>query len=194
MDFSRDIILETEAVRLEPLADTHYTAFEKIALAQPDLIQYSPFPFGTKETTQHYFSDAYEGRRNGVRYPFAIIHKSSEQFIGSTSIGFVSEKDLRLEIGWTWIDRTLHGSGLNRECKFLLLRYAFEALEFERVEFRTDARNLRSQRAMEKIGATYEGELRSHTVMPDGFRRNTRFYGILKEEWPQIRKSIFGDL
>lgn len=194
MDFSRDIVLETDAVRLEPLADSHYPVFEKIALAQPDLIQFSPFPFGTVEATQLYFEDAYEGRRKELRYAFAIIDKRTEHFVGTTSIGFVSVKDRRLEIGWTWIERSLQGSGLNRDCKFLLLRFAFETLEFERVEFRTDARNLRSQKAMVKIGAVYEGELRSHTVMPDGFRRNTRFYGILKEEWPRIRSTVFVDL
>ena len=194
MDFTRNIIFETEHVRLEPLCDQHYAAFEEIALAQPDLIQFSPFPFGTKETTQLYFSDAYDGRLRGIRYPFAIIDKATGNFAGSTSIGFVSDLDRRLEIGWTWIDRRLHGSGLNRHCKFLLLKYAFEELQFERVEFRTDARNICSQKAMEKIGAVYEGELRSHTLMPDGYRRNTRFYGILKVEWPNIRKSIFADL
>lgn len=194
MDFREDVVLETDRVRLEPLSDRYYSDFEAIALQQPDLIQYSPFPFGTVEATQLYFADAKEGREEGIRYPFAIIEKDGGRFIGSTSIGFVSDKDKRLEIGWTWIDRNLHGSGLNRHCKFLLLRFAFEVLKFERVEFRTDARNIRSQKAMEKIGAVYEGELRSHTVMPDGFRRNTRFYGILKEDWPLVRSSIFNDL
>lgn len=193
MDFTRNIVLETDRVRLEPLSSHHYDAFEKIALAQPDLIQFSPFPFGTKEATRLYFTDADSGRQNSTRYAFAIIDKGSGDFVGSTSIGFVSITDKRLEIGWTWIDRNLHGSALNRHCKFLLLRHAFEDLNFERVEFRTDARNIRSQKAMEKIGAKYEGELRSHTLMPDGFRRNTRFYGIIREEWPQIRATIFGD-
>lgn len=194
MDFSKDIILETGKVRLEPLQDHHYNAFEAIALRQPDLIQFSPFPFGTREATRLYFEDAYSGRRAGIRYPFAVISKETGSFVGSTSIGYVSEKDRRLEIGWTWVDRDLHGSGLNRHCKFLLLNYAFETLQFERVEFRTDSRNIRSQKAMEKIGAIFEGELRSHTLMPDGYRRNTRFYGILKSEWPGIRTGIFGSL
>jgi RimJ/RimL family protein N-acetyltransferase len=194
MDFTRDIELETDLVRLEPLSDRYYAEFEAIALQQPDLIQYSPFPFGTVEATQLYFEDASEGRKKEFRYPFAILEKKTGRFVGSTSFGYVSVKDRRLEIGWTWIDRQLHGSDLNRHCKFLLLRYTFESLDFERVEFRTDARNMRSQKAMEKIGATYEGELRSHTVMPDGFRRNTRFYGILKSEWPKIRATIFHDL
>lgn len=194
MDFSRDIVLETERVRLEPLNEAHYAPFEAIALAQPDLIQYSPFPFGTVDATRLYFEDARQGREQEVRYAFAIIDKETGRFVGSTSIGFISEKDLRLEIGWTWLERSLHGSGLNRHCKFLLLSYAFDTLQYARVEFRTDARNTRSQKAMEKIGARFEGELRSHTVMPDGFRRNTRFYGILKEEWAEIRRSVFGDL
>ncbi len=168
MDFRQDIILETEKVRLEPLQEKHWGELREIARRQPDLLKYSPFPFGTEENMSAYFGKAAADRENGVRYPFVIYSKADERFVGSTSIGYVSDADKRLEIGWTWMDRDLHGSGLNQHCKFLLLRYIFEELQFERVEFRTDGRNIRSQRAMEKIGAVYEGELRSHTVMPEG--------------------------
>ena len=72
-----------------------------------------------------------------------------------------------------------------------MLSYAFEILNYKRVEFKIDSRNIRSRKAVENIGATFEGELRSHTLMPDGFRRNTVYYGILAEEWPRIKAEIF---
>lgn len=191
MDCTQKLILESERLRLEPLEWTHFDRLLPIALAHPDLLQFSPSVFGSEENLKVYFEDALITREKGIRYPFAIYDKTSESFVGSTSMGFFSPADLRVEIGWTWIDRGVQGSGLNKACKFLLLQYIFEVLQYERLEFRTDGRNIRSQRAMEKIGATFEGELRSHTVLPDGFRRNTRFYSILKSEWPEIRRSIF---
>jgi RimJ/RimL family protein N-acetyltransferase len=78
--------------------------------------------------------------------------------------------------------------------KFLMLQYAFEVLFFEKVEFRIDERNIRSRKAVEKIGASLEGVLRKDTLMQDGFRRNTCCYGILKEEWPEIKTDVFGRL
>lgn len=186
-------MLESERLRLEPLEWRHFEHLLPIALEHPDLLQFSPSLFGSEENLNAYFEDALISRDKGVRYPFAIYDKATAGFIGSTSMGFFSPVDLRVEIGWTWIDRSVQGSGLNKACKFLLLQYIFEVLKYERLEFRTDARNIRSQRAMEKIGATFEGELRSHTVLPDGFRRNTRFYSILRSEWPEIRRRIFGE-
>lgn len=95
-----------------------------------------------------------------------------------------------LHIGWTWIGHRFQGTGLNVNMKFLMLQYAFETLEFEKVEFRIDERNLKSRRAVEKLGATLEGVLRQDTVIQDGFRRSTCCYGILKTEWPEIKTTL----
>ena len=87
-------------------------------------------------------------------------------------------------------DERFQGTGLNKNCKFLMLQYAFEQFAAERVEFRSDSRNAKSRRAMEKLGAKYEGELRSHLLMNDGYRRNTVYYSILKAEWETIKETI----
>jgi RimJ/RimL family protein N-acetyltransferase len=96
-----------------------------------------------------------------------------------------------LHIGWTWIGKEFQGSGLNKQMKFLMLQYTFETLKFDKVEFRIDERNIKSRKAVEKLGATLEGILRKDTLMLDGFKRSTCCYGILSEEWEALKASIF---
>lgn len=153
-------------------------------------MKYSPSPFGTAEKLEEYFHLAHKQRAAEKRYAFAIFDKLGGKYAGSTSMGEISNKDLRLQVGWTWIGNEFRGSKLNRHCKFLLLRYIFETLEFERVEFFTDSRNERSKKAITGIGGKLEGELRSHTLLANGYRRNTLIYGILKDEWREIKASL----
>jgi RimJ/RimL family protein N-acetyltransferase len=96
----------------------------------------------------------------------------------------------RLEIGSTWIGKDFQRTALNRNCKLLLLSYAFEEANTERVEFLTDQRNLQSQKAIEGIGASFEGILRSHITMLDGYRRNSYCYSIIKPEWPEVKTKL----
>ena len=107
--------------------------------------------------------------------------------IGSTSFGNFSFKDRRVEIGWTWIAKEYQGSGVNNEIKYLMLKYAFETLNFERVEVKTDVLNVKARRALSRIGFKEEGVLRSHTVMTHGRRRDTLYYSILKSEWNEVK-------
>jgi len=185
------ITLENERVKLEPLQQKHFELLLPIALKYPNLLQYSPSPFGSKAALQEYFDIATAGRFNKTRTAFAIFDKQKNEYAGSTSFGNISPKDKRLEIGWTWLDERFQGTGLNKNCKFLMLQYAFESLHFERVEFRSDRRNAKSRRAIEKLGAKYEGELRSHLLMNDGYRRDTVYYSILKAEWKNLKASTF---
>ena len=147
-----------------------------------------------KEDLQSWAETAFSDRQLKRRYSFVMIDKATGWLAGSTSFGNISEADKRLEIGWTWIGKDFRGTGLNRQCKFLLLRYAFEELQYERVELKTDVLNVRSRQAMRKIGATEEGVLRSHTQMHDRRRRDTIYYSILKSEWSLIKATIFADL
>lgn len=189
-NFSQDLVLEDLRTRLEPLENKHYDLLLPIALAEPDLLKYSPSPFGTREKLLEYFQLAHTQRAAEKRYAFAIFDKLKNKYAGSTSMGEISNRDLRLQLGWTWIGSEFRGSKLNRHCKFLLLRYIFETLKFERVEFFTDSRNERSKKAITSIGGKLEGELRSHTLLPDGFRRNTLIYGILKPEWKEVKANL----
>lgn len=190
-NFDTDIILENKRVRLEPLAAHHYEYLLPIALKYPKLLQYSPSYFGTEKSLKAYINGALEQQSKQTRYAFVIYDKRTQSYAGSTSFGNIFSKHQRLEIGWTWIGKDWQRTGLNRNCKFLLLTYAFETLAFERVELKTDDRNEQSKTAIQAIGAKLEGLLRSHTLMTDGHRRDTVYFSILKKEWAGIKKEIF---
>jgi len=188
--FDQNIILENERVLLRPLAIEDYDHLLSVATADKDLLQYSPTPLHTPELFKGYVDNAIKERKDKFRYAFSIFDKKTNSYAGSSSFANVSNYDGRLEIGWTWYEKEFQRSGLNRNCKFLMLGHAFEELEAERVEFRIDERNNPSRAAVEKIGGKFEGVLRSHMLMPNGFRRSTCFYSILKEEWPEIKQKL----
>lgn len=183
-------MLQNERCLLRPLEESDTSNLLAVAIERPDLVRYSPYAIHTPEALAQFVASSLQDRETAFRYPWIIFDKATQAYAGSTSFANVSNKDLRLEIGWTWIGAAFQRTGLNRNAKFLLLEYAFDILGFERVEFRTDARNEASRAAMEKMGALYEGALRSHTLMPDGHRRTTVYYSILRPEWEERRPSF----
>ena len=191
LNFTSDLILENSRVRLEPLAQKHFEALLPIAIKHPNLLKYSPSKFGSSDALQAIFEKAFQQKKAETKYPFAIYDKEKKAYAGSTTYMNVSNFNQRLEIGSTWLGKEFQRTGLNRNCKFLLLKYAFETLEFERVELKTDDRNEQSKTAIQAIGAKYEGKLRSHTLMTDGYRRDTVYFSILKDEWQEVKSTIF---
>lgn len=182
--------LENHFVKLTLLDLSNYKHLADIA-NQKDLLYYSTSDISTPEALKSYVQTAVDGYYNKTIIPFIIYDKTSKTYAGSTRFGLINWKDKVLHIGWTWIGREFQSTGLNKNMKFLMLQYAFETMEFEKVEFRIDERNIRSRKAVEKIGGTLEGTLRKDVIMKDGFRKNTCCYGILKEEWEDIKKTIF---
>jgi RimJ/RimL family protein N-acetyltransferase/uncharacterized glyoxalase superfamily protein PhnB len=128
------------------------------------------------------------------RVPFVIFDKEINQYVGSTSYGSISFFDKRIEIGWSWLGDAFRGTGVNTHAKFLLMQYAFETLGFERVEIKTDNLNERAKAALVKIGATPEGVLRNHMQMHSNRRRDSIYFAVLKNEWPDVKKERFKDL
>ena len=189
--FQDAITLEDGRARLEPLHRKHFDALLPHVVGNPLLLQYSPSPFGTAEALQAYLAKAQDELAMRSRYAFAVYDKLRQSYAGSTSFGHISEKNDRLEIGWTWLAPEFQRTGLNRHIKFLMLHFAFETLSCERVEFRTDSRNLASRKAIRSIGASFEGLMRRHTLMTDGHRRDTVCFSILSTEWPDIRQKRF---
>jgi len=196
MDFSfdTDILLQDKRVTLEPLSRNHFEFLLPVVQANPDLHKFSPSRYGSEESLKIYFENALNQKKHNLRYPFAIFDNLTGTYAGSTSFGTISNRDMRLEIGWTWIGAAFQRTGLNRHCKYSMLQYAFEKLNFERVAFKTDDRNEQSKNAIMAIGGKFEGIWRSHTLMFDGHRRNTAYYSILKSEWETIKKSIFKNI
>ena len=122
--------------------------------------------------------------------PFVTIERSSGRIVGSTRFGSYDPLNRRIEIGWTWLARAWQRTATNTEAKYLMLTHAFERLGCVRVELKTDVLNLPSRKAMTRIGAKEEGILRKHTLMWTGRYRDTVFYSILDEEWPQVKARL----
>jgi len=187
LPFDSDIILENERVLLTPLQLSDVEKLLRVSIEDKTLLQYSPRQVYTKDLLRENIEIMLTEKSNKTRYPFIIFDKQQNSWAGCTSFLNISNTESRLEIGSTWIGREFQKTGLNRNCKFLLLGYCFEKIGTERVEFKTDERNSASRRAIEKIGGKFEGILRSHTLMSDGYRRNTVCYSILKDEWETIK-------
>lgn len=192
-DFTKNTILENNRVLLRPLTIADWNNLTSAAASDENLLRYSPLTIETPEKLGAYIQTAFELRVKQERYTFSVFDKKENKYAGSTSFYAVSNKDERLAIGATWLGKPFQRTGLNRNMKFVMMQYAFEVLDFERVELHTDARNEQSRRAIKAIGGIEEGILRHFTVMSDGFRRDTVCFGILKSEWEGLKKTVFTD-
>ncbi|MEZ4968165.1 MAG: GNAT family protein [Flavobacteriaceae bacterium] len=175
-------ILENDFVTLAPLNLSNYHFLLPIA-SEEKLVQYSPSDIGTAQALKKYVEKALEKENEFLGMPFIIYDKKNKKYAGSTQFMNIDRKNKVLEIGSTWIGREFQGTGLNGHVKRLMLQYIFNEMLFEKVEFRIDERNVRSRKAVEKLGAKLEGILRKNVYLLDGYKRNTCCYGILKEEW-----------
>lgn len=126
----------------------------------------------------------------GEELPFVVYAKSNNQIIGSTRYMDIQSENKVVEIGGTWYSRNQWGTVVNPECKYLLLRHAFENWGAIRVQLKTDNKNLHSQRAILKLGAKFEGRLRNHRFRRDGSIRDSMMYSIIAEEWPSVKASL----
>ena len=189
--FEQDIILENDRVIIKPIHTlTDAESLWPINEANPMLMRYSPAMIWGRASFESYFESSLDLKKAQSKYPFIIVDKLNDQSAGSTSFMNINVAHERLEIGSTYLGPKFHRTGLNRNVKLLMISYAFESLNVKRVELKTDARNMQSRTAMEGIGAKYEGSLRSHTIMTDGYRRDTAYYSILVDEWPEVKRQL----
>ena len=188
--FEQEIILEDELVRLEPLEEKHFDLLLPIAM-ENSLWLFTVAKINTAEEFRKYFDTALEEKKNKRSYPFAYFNKQTNQYAGSTRFGNIEFAHKKVEIGWTWIHPSLQGTGFNKHCKFLLLSFGFEQLLLNRIELKTSLLNLKSQKAMLKIGAIKEGFFRKNIINDDGTVRDTVYFSFINEEWPAIKNSIF---
>ncbi len=184
IDFNK--IFETDQVRLRPLKPEDKDAFLKITSGK-DLWTYFTSDLSNKNVLSDWVDNGINQMKNKTRLALAIIAKQDNKIVGSTSLINISVLDKRIEIGGTWICRDYQGKRINDQSKYLLLKYCFGELEFERVEFKTDVLNNPARKALLRIGAKEEGILRSHTLMTNNRRRDTIYYSILKPEWKEIK-------
>jgi RimJ/RimL family protein N-acetyltransferase len=181
--------LQDEYVSLEPLAPEHASALEAAA-ADGELwkLWFTSAPAPGQAAT--YIAKALRGQRDGLMLPFAVRERHSGEIVGSTRYYEFTAELPRVAIGYTWYARRWQQSHLNSACKRLLLQHAFEQLGCVAVVLHTDARNLDSQRAIERLGAHRDGVLRADKRRPDGSLRDTVCYSILASEWPDVQRWL----
>jgi RimJ/RimL family protein N-acetyltransferase len=183
IDFNKEYILENSVVRLTPLSMDDFDKLVGFATNEPELWTYSLLQANSPERMKTYIEKALKDRQNKTGYAFLVFDKRTNQYAGSTRFYDIQTENAALQLGFTWYGKAFQGTGLNKSCKYLLLEFAFEVLNMERVEFRADNENDRSINAMKSIGCIVEGVLRSNTYKPNGERRDSIVLSILKDEW-----------
>ncbi len=190
----KPVILQGTHVRLEPMSEAHVPGLAEIGVGQTfwDFMLYGNM--NSVDDMHNWVLDILSRAQKGTDLPFAAIHLASGRVAGATRYLNIVQKDRGLEIGGTWYGLEFQRTPVNTECKYLLLRHAFETLGCIRVQLKTDSRNVRSQKAIERLGAVKEGVLRNHMILPDGRYRHSVFYSIIDTEWPQVKQRLEGML
>ena len=184
------VTLEGKLVRLEPPAERHVPDL-LIAGQVPEIWEFLPFgPVKTAAEWSQLLARWTAPAESRQSLSFVIVRKSDERAIGMTAYLDIQPRNRGLEIGGTWLTPEVWRTAINTECKYLLLRHAFETLGCIRVQLKTDARNVRSQRAIERLGAVKEGVLRKHMIVKDGYERDTVMYSITDTEWPAVKANL----
>ena len=190
----RPITLTGEHARLEPLG-LHHVKDLLEAGSDKDIWVYLPVPAPANAGEMEGFvSEALELAAAGTSVPFAIMDVSGGKAVGSTRYLDIQQPHRSLEIGWTWLGSDYQRTPINTECKLLLLRHAFEDHGAIRVQLKTDALNVRSQVAIERVGAKKEGVLRNHMIVQQGRIRDSVYFSIVDSEWPEVKKNLLGRL
>ena len=186
----KPITLTGKHVRLEPMTEAHAPALAEIGIGQSfwDFMVYGKI--NTVDDMRNWVLDVLSREKKGTDLSFVAIHLASGRVAGATRYLNIMPNDRGLEIGGTWYGPEFQRTAVNTECKYLLLQHAFETLGCIRVQLKTDSRNERSQKAIERIGAVKEGILRNHMILPDGYYRHSVYYSILDTEWPDVKKRL----
>ena len=185
----RSVVLEGERIRLEPLSRAHLDGLAEVAFDEA-LWRWTLARPTDVASLRSWLDTALAIADAGTELPFATIDRASGRPIGSSRFLSIVPEHRRLEIGWTWVAASWQRSGANREAKLLQLTHAFEVLDANRVEFKTDSLNKKSRAALLGIGATYEGILRNHMVMPDSRLRHSVYFSVISEDWPAVKAHL----
>ncbi len=188
------LALETSTVLLRPLQPNDADALHALAAADPDMWAYFTVNLADRNTMNWWIDASLKERAAGTRIPFTIMEKSTGRITGSMSYLNISYFDQRLEIGSSWLGKEFRSAGINKHSKYIMMNYAFEQLNFERVEYKTDVLNERARQGLRNIGGIEEGILRSHMKMWNDRRRTSIFYSVLKDEWPRLKDTIFAGI
>lgn len=181
--------LPGQSVKLLPLQESH---FDELAdLARDERIwKFYAMNCANRATLMQELGDALAERDKGSQFPFVIFHNEHQKLIGSTRFISMQPRHRKLEIGWTWLHPDYWATEVNAECKLLLLTFCFEELSTIRVQLKTDENNVRSRRAIEKIGGQFEGILRNDMIRENNTYRNSAYYSIIESDWPLVKERL----
>lgn len=192
--WSDPITLTGHLVRLEPMSEAHIPGLSA-AGQDPSIWKYMVYgDLSASGDMAAWVKDMLERQTTGTDLCFTVIHLPSGRVAGATRYLEMRPPHRSLEIGGTWYSPEFQRTGVNTECKFLLLKYAFEEMGCIRVQFKADERNQNSIRAIQRLGARHEGVLRNHYILPDGAFRNSVYFSVIDTEWPEVKKMLEGKL
>ncbi|UPZ16276.1 GNAT family N-acetyltransferase [Flavobacterium humidisoli] len=185
-----EIILENENVLLLPFESKRNAELKEI-IFDDKIWKYMGMYVRSDEDFENYITSTLQQKADGICYPFLIIDKATNKVAGSTRYGYLNHASQKCEIGWTWYGRAFQGTGLNQACKFELLNFGFEQIQFRRIQFSADLENIRSQKAIEKLGAVKEGIFRNNYVDSEGKSKTDVYFSIISEEWKNTKRDYF---
>jgi RimJ/RimL family protein N-acetyltransferase len=184
------VTLTGKVVRLEPLSEAHIPALA-LAGREQSIWKYMLYAdLTSEESMAAWVLDMLRSQQAGTDLPFAVIHLASGRAAGATRFLEMRPPHRSLEIGGTWYAPEFQRTRVNTECKYLMLKYAYEEMKCIRVQFKADVRNEQSIRAIERLGAVQEGVLRNHYILQDGTFRDSVYFSILDREWPEVKRRL----
>ena len=181
--------LNGQTIDLLPLEENHFNELLEAA-SDKKIWEFYVGDWSVPDTFRKVYSASLTLREAGSEYPFVIFHKPTRRIIGSTRLMDIVPYDKRLEIGGTWLIPEYWSTAVNFDCKLALLTFCFETLNTQRVQLKTQHDNIRSRKAIEKIGGVYEGIIREHMLKDDGTYRSSAYFSILKDEWPAVKPRL----
>ncbi|WP_202702552.1 GNAT family N-acetyltransferase [Flavobacterium sp. UGB4466] len=185
-----EIILENEKVLLIPFESERNTELREI-IFDDGIWKYMGMYVRNEKDFKNYIQNTLQQKAAGLCYPFLIIDKTTNRVAGSTRYGYLNHASQKCEIGWTWYGEKFQGTGLNKACKFELLNFGFEVIQFRRIQLSADLENKKSQRAIEKLGATKEGLFRNNYIDSEGKSKDDVYYSIIPEDWQAVKTNYF---
>ncbi|TCN53965.1 N-acetyltransferase [Flavobacterium circumlabens] len=185
-----NIILENEKVLLLPFENERNIELKAI-IFDDEIWKYMGMYVRNDLDFENYTTNTLKQKAAGICYPFLIIDKTTNKVAGSTRYGYLNQASQKCEIGWIWYAKEFQGTGLNKACKFELLNFGFENIQFRRIQFSADLENERSQSAIEKLGALKEGIFRNNYVDSEGKSKDDVYYSIIAEEWAATKRNYF---
>lgn len=185
-----EIILENEKVLLIPFESERNRELKEI-IFDDEIWKYMGMYVRNDKDFENYIKSTLKQKADGICYPFLVIDKATNKVAGSTRYGYLNHASQKCEIGWTWYGKDFQGTGLNKACKYELLNFGFEEIQFRRIQFSADLENLKSQKAIEKLGALKEGLFRNNYVDSEGKSKDDVYFSIILEEWQNIKRDNF---